>query len=97
MQRKLKYDAVVYQSEEASNEKLAVIIPVLKECEEEGERMQEFKTEISESKKSIKKLTRKVETVDLYMKEINIELTQQAMYKEFNEHFGPLLSPFQVI
>ena len=49
------------------------------------------------SKKSIKKSTKKNESVDLYMKQINIELTKQDMYKQVNECAYPLLIPFQVI
>ena len=49
-------------------------------------------------KKSIKKsFGKKAESVDLYMKEINTELTKQEMYREINKCMGPLLPAFQVI
>lgn len=101
LKTKEKYDSMKYESE-SSKEKLAVMIPVLNECsdpeEEEGERTQEFKKELVSCKKSIKKsFGKKAESVDLYMKEINTELTKQDMYREINKCAFPLLPAFQVI
>ena len=47
---------------------------------------------------SIKKsFGKRAESVDLYMKEINAELTKQDMYREINKCAYPLLPAFQVI
>lgn len=59
--------------------------------------MEQFKKEMVECKKSIKKSTKKIEAVDTYMKEINSELTKQDMYRQINECSKPLLLPYQVI
>lgn len=44
------------------------MIPVLRELEEEAEKISEFKEEIGTSKKELKKLMRKTEGADVYMK-----------------------------
>lgn len=40
---------------------------------------------------------KKIEVTDIYMKEINNELTKQSLYKEVNLCVAPLLAPFQII
>lgn len=76
------YDSVFHESS-VEKESLAVMIPVLSAFEEEydRDRIMEFKAEMIEAKNTIKKANKKVETIDLYLKEINAELTKQDMYK----------------
>jgi hypothetical protein len=77
LKMKHNYDFTSYESAVENREKLAVMIPVLKELEEESEKVSEFKEEFGFNKKELKKSMRKTETTDIYMKEINNELSKQ--------------------
>lgn len=94
------WDVVEYESNTHSREKLAVMIPVLREVEDEderqGEKISEFKEEILMNKKTLKKATRKTESIDTYMKEIGNELTKQELYKDIHKLLSQLLPPFQL-
>lgn len=65
-------DFATFESSNESKERLAVMIPVLKEIEEDEEsssdRLSEFKEEIIMNKKTLKKSLRRSEAIDPYMK-----------------------------
>ncbi len=48
------------------------------------------------NKRTLKKTTRKSETIETYMKEIGNELTKQEMYAEIHKLLSPLLPTYQV-
>jgi hypothetical protein len=95
---KRDYDANNYESA-GNQEKLAVMIPVIRELddEREGAERGEFKEEIVMTKRMLKKTARRAENIDVYMKEIGNELTKQDMYRQIHGWVGPLLPPYSAI
>ena len=80
---KNRYDCLVYESSQGPKEKLASVIPSIREMqqEESAERLMEFKQELVISKKTLKKTNKKADNVDNYMKQIGNQLTKQELYK----------------
>lgn len=95
---KREYDAKSYESA-GNQEKLAVMIPVIREMddEREGAERGEFKEEIVMTKRMLKKTARRAENIDVYMKEIGNELTKQDMYRQIHSWVAPLLPPYAPI